>query len=113
MKIEAVLEKLDNEEEVLKFRLTPEKSVRLTSTQGVNDLKDVFVTLLNKLTTDDVLVELVDNPDYDNKMYRDICAEYVVELNKDIAEARRNLIKEGLVNVSEPSAEIVNKEAFI
>jgi len=97
MIIEAKLWVDDSGEDILSFSLDPEIHVRLTDVQGVNDLKDLFVEILSNLILGDVSVELQDSSEYENQMYKEICEEYIIELNKDIAEARKNLILEGLI----------------
>jgi hypothetical protein len=95
MIINAILNAIEDND-ILSFELTPVLQVKLTDTQGSNDLLNVFVAILKILVAEDVSVQLIDNPSYTNQMYKDICAEYIAELNNDIKEARKSLLSEGL-----------------
>jgi len=88
MIIEARLLTSNQNVDVLRFELNPPVDVRLTSTDGAKDLQVLFVELLKLLINDQVEISLIENPDYKNQMYFNICTEYILDLNKDLAEAK-------------------------
>lgn len=83
------------ETDVLNFHLddkNPEKYiVNLNSSTSQNDLKNVFCALLNLLTEEEITLKLVIVDGYKKGLYKDVCCEYINDLNKEISQVKEEI----------------------
>lgn len=66
-------------------------SVNLNDTSGQKDLKFVFEELLKILSNQDVELKLLVDDSYKKGLYKEVCTEYIAELNKEIKEVRKEI----------------------
>ena len=86
----------ENDTDFLKFDIAEDCviSVNLNSSESQKELKDVFSNLLSILNREDVEI-LFDHPDdYSRRMYIDVCAEYIKDLNRELQSVGRQMRKE-------------------
>ncbi len=79
----------DGEEDILKFDLVSESNpngieVRLNSTEGQKDLKNVFSALLQKMLLAPIELNYSVEENYSAGLYKDVCSEYIKAINSDI-----------------------------
>lgn len=84
--------------DVLIFRLDKENPeayvVNLNSADSQNELKIVFSHLLQRLLEEDILLEYTIAPGYGKELYKDVCREYLDDLNRELALVRASVEKE-------------------
>ena len=84
--------------DVLIFRLDedqPEKYVvNLNSANSQSELKNVFSMLLQMLIDDEILLQYIIAPGYSRGLYKDVCKEYIDDLNRELSLIRANIDKE-------------------
>lgn len=68
-------------------------SVNLNNNEGQNDLKKVFENLLVLINDHDVELKLEIDEHYKKGLYKEVCAEYIDDLNKEIKSVRREVLK--------------------
>ena len=86
----------ENDTDFLKFDISEDCtiSVNLNSPESQKELKEVFSNLLYILINDDVEI-LFEHPDeYSRRMYIDVCAEYIKDLNRELQSVGRQMRKE-------------------
>lgn len=65
--------------------------VNLNETSGQKDLKIVFEKLLIILNNQDIKLNLSIDPSYKKGLYKEVCKEYIADLNKEIKEVRKEI----------------------
>lgn len=84
--------------DVLIFGLDEEQPeayvVNLNSATSQNELKEVFSKLLELLLTEDILLQLSVAPGYSKGLYKDVCKEYIEDLNRELVQVKANMKKE-------------------
>lgn len=94
--IEVRLTVLDNMD-VLVFMLdleNPKKYViNLNDQNSQAQIKEVFAKLLEMLLKMDLALELKIEDGYSKGLYKDVCSEYISELNKEIAQTKIAIMK--------------------
>lgn len=73
-----------DEKDVLIFKLKTDCIVHLRCDTCQNEIKAVFSTLLKELLEHPIKVELVISPDYENQLLKEVCKEYIDDLNREI-----------------------------
>lgn len=68
-------------------------SVNLNTNEGQNDLKKVFENLLVIINKQDVELKLEIAEQYKKGLYKEVCAEYIDDLNKEIKAVRAEVLK--------------------
>ncbi len=68
-------------------------SVNLNNNEGQKDLKKVFENLLVLINDHDVELKLEIDEHYKKGLYKEVCAEYIDDLNKEIKSVRREVLK--------------------
>ena len=93
--IEVVLLAADEETDLLRFKFedTP-LDVNLNSPLCQNELKTVFVRLLQLIIDNDVYLKFSHADDYGRGLYIEVCEEYVKDLNRELASAKEKIRKE-------------------
>lgn len=78
--------------DVLVFALDDENQdkyiVNLNSSASQGSLKEIFSELLNILLTEDIKLELEIEKDYNKGLYKDVCTEYISDLNQEILRVK-------------------------
>lgn len=96
MEIEVLLT-VRGEQDVLEFRMNPGSDedyyIDLNSESNQDCLKKVFSKLLELAIENDITLVYRVEPGYSKGLYKDVCEEYVKDLNKEIEDVR-NLLKE-------------------
>lgn len=86
------------EEDVLVFLLDDEKPneyiVSLNSANNQTDIKRVFTKILEMLFDNDITLTFEIAEGYSKGLYKDVCSEYVSELQKEISAVKEQLIQE-------------------
>lgn len=84
--------------DVLVFCLDEENpdayTVNLNSATSQNDLKAVFSKLLQLLLEEDVSLKLVIADGYGKGLYKDVCKEYIEDLNRELLQVKENINRE-------------------
>lgn len=84
--------------DVLVFSLDDEHfdayTVNLNSATSQNELKVVFSKLLQLLLEEDIVLQLVIAEDYSKGLYKDVCREYIDDLNRELAQVKESMKKE-------------------
>lgn len=75
------------------FDFDNEKRVCMNDENCQNDLKSVFITLLENLLNYDIELKFVAKKEYKKGLFIDVCKEYVNELNREISEVESNIPK--------------------
>lgn len=67
------------------------RSVNLNDTSGQKDLKLIFEDLLKIISNHDVELKLSVDDSYKKGLYKEVCTEYIEELNKEIKVVRKEI----------------------
>ncbi len=93
--INVELTALDEKTDLLQFKFDDNVlAVNLNSPLCQNDLKAVFVRLLQMLIENDVSLEFYHADDYSRKMYIEVCKEYINDLNRELTVVKDRILKE-------------------
>lgn len=68
--------------------------VNLNSADSQNELKEVFSHLLQILLEEDISLKYTIAPGYSKGLYKDVCKEYIDDLNRELSQVRSNIEKE-------------------
>lgn len=68
-------------------------SVNLNTNEGQNDLRRVFENLLVIINSKDIELKLEIDENYKKGLYKEVCAEYIEDLNKEIKSVRGEVLK--------------------
>ena len=84
--------------DVLIFYLDDEKPdeyiVDLNNSTSQSSLKHVFSKLLNTLVEEDIKLELEIDKDYKKGLYKDVCTEYIEDLNRELIQVKESIMQE-------------------
>lgn len=85
--------------DVLVFHLDSEKipdglTVNLNNASSQSDLKAVFSKLLETMIESEILLELIIAAGYSKGLYKDVCMEYIQDLNREIKQVYTKLHEE-------------------
>lgn len=87
-----------DEEDVLLFCIDEEHpetySVNLNSPTGQHELKNVFSGLLQLLFVNDISLNLIISEGYKKGLYKDVCREYINDLNRELIQVKESMKKE-------------------
>ena len=83
------------ETDVLIFDLddtAPEKyAINLNDSMGQSEIKRVFSKLLEILIDEDITLEFKVAEGYSKGLFRDVCSEYVQDLNREIKQVKETI----------------------
>ena len=87
---------VQGETDVLVFHLNSETeikelSVNLNSNESQRDLKIAFTELLTLLQTTDIELVFEISDGYSKGLYKDVCREYINDLNKEIKQVKQRI----------------------
>ena len=89
--------KLIDDEDVLVFYLTDKRSddcsIKLNSPTAQQEIKKVFSALLKLLVENEIELNFIVCDDYTRGLYKDVCREYVNELQKEIKNVKTSILK--------------------
>ncbi|WP_346668188.1 hypothetical protein [uncultured Subdoligranulum sp.] len=98
------VELLDKDgKDILHFDLVSEShpqgiDVNLNAEDGQNQLVTVFSCLLQKLLMNKVVLQLKINNGYGRMLFKDVCTEYIKNLNSELDSVYEQMISEQLIN---------------
>ena len=85
------------ETDVLIFNLdegNPEKYIiNLNDPAGQTQIKEVLAKLLEMLLDMSFILELKIAEEYSKGLYKDVCLEYIAELNREICQVKESITK--------------------
>lgn len=88
-----------NGQDVIRFTINEKPyDVSLTTNTGNEDLKSVFEALLRLMLSENVKLVFTKTDGYTNKMYEEVCKEYVASIQKEIDTTQQALANEGITN---------------
>lgn len=88
-----------NGQDVIRFTISEKPyDVSLTTDTGNEDLKSVFEALLHLMLSENVKLVFTKTDGYTNKMYEEVCKEYVASIQKEIDTVQQSLANEGITN---------------
>lgn len=67
--------------------------VNLNSSSSQEEIKNVFSKLLELLIENDIQLILKIENGYSKGLYKDVCDEYIKELNRELEQVKQNIIK--------------------
>lgn len=84
--------------DVLIFGLDAERpeayTVNLNSAASQNELKEVFSKLLELMLAEEIQLQLSIESGYSKGLYKDVCREYIEDLNRELLQVKANMKKE-------------------
>lgn len=84
--------------DVLIFGLDEERpeayAVNLNSPTSQNELKTVFSKLLELMLEEEIQLKLSIESGYSKGLYKDVCREYIEDLNRELVQVKTNMKKE-------------------
>ena len=87
-----------SDKDVLVFGLDDEHPdefvVNLNNPNSQNELKAVFSQLLQTILEAEVLLRFVIAPGYSKNLYKDVCKEYIDDLNRELSQIKAVISKE-------------------
>ena len=87
-----------NNDDVLIFYLEDEAQqqyfVNLNDSNNQSEMKIVFTKLLELLLDYDIVLNLVFDDNYNKGLYKDVCTEYINDLNREIKQVKETIHKE-------------------
>ena len=86
---------LNEDKDILRFKFEDEQiDVNLNSSLCQNDLKAVFVRLIQMLLEGDVYLQFSPEDDYNRRMYIEVCEEYIKDLNRELVSTKEKIVNE-------------------
>lgn len=91
------------EEDVLVFHLNDEEKenefvVHLNSDESQTDLKKVFLEIIDMLKNGLVHLNLTIIQNYSKVLYKDVCTEYIDDLNNEISQTYDEMKRQSLID---------------
>lgn len=68
--------------------------VNLNSANSQKELKNVFSKLLQMLLVEDIILKYTIAPEYSKGLYKDVCQEYIEDLNRELLQVKQSISKE-------------------
>lgn len=86
----------ENDTDFLKFEISEDciLPVNLNSSESQKELKAVFSNLLSILTKEDIEILFEHSDEYSRRMYIDVCAEYITDLNRELRVVSQQMRKD-------------------
>lgn len=73
------------------FKFEEERRVCMNDENCQNDLKNLFTTMLDELIKSDYKFEYEENKDYKKGLFKDVCIEYIRELNRELTSVKSSI----------------------
>ena len=83
-----------NNEDVMIFNMDEDENkyvIYMNRSSGQAEMKDVFTKLLELLMNNNVTVELKIADGYAKGLYKEVCSEYVSELNRELIQVKTSM----------------------
>ena len=78
---------IDADTDVLRFHISQDFiDVNLNDDACQSDFKKVFSRLIQKAIGTDITLELLISDDYTRGMYKEVCIEYISDLNRELSD---------------------------
>ena len=91
-KVKVELLPTDSETDILRFYVGASPlDVNLNSPECQTELKNIFSVLLKTLIDADIELELSVNDNYPRIMYKEVCTEYIIDLNRELTEIKEEI----------------------
>jgi hypothetical protein len=85
----------ESKDDVLAFLFEKEnKEIHLNTDSCQVELKEVFSKLLTQSLENDVILKLIIEDNYNRGLYKDVCTEYIAELQRELNNVRDAIRKE-------------------
>ena len=86
---------VDSDRDVLRFKFDDAVlDVNLNSATCQNDLKAVFVKLLQQLLDNEITLNLNYDETYRKGLYKEVCEEYIKDLNRELLSVKGKMQQE-------------------
>ena len=93
--IEVLLTSEDADTDALIFKIDGNQlMVNLNSPDCQSAFKNIFAELLRKLVKDDIVLELNIDEGFNRVLYKEVCEEYIKDLNRELNECKDDLRKQ-------------------
>ena len=93
--IEVILKSEDADTDVIEFHISDASlSVNLNSPNSQVSMKAVFAALLKELVARDIELQLTIDDDFNRVMYKEVCTEYISDLNRELSQVKDALRNE-------------------
>ena len=93
--IEVLLTSEDADTDALIFKIDVNQLVvNLNSPDCQSAFKNIFAELLRKLVKDDIVLELNIDEGFNRVLYKEVCEEYIKDLNRELNECKDDLRKQ-------------------
>lgn len=94
--INVKLSALDEDTDILSFHISEDDlpQINLNNATCQNDLKNVFTKLLQLAVEDDISLEFSIEDGYARGLYKDVCSEYIMDINRELREAMEAIRRE-------------------
>ena len=92
--VNVILHSPDENSDILSFCIDEKLKldVNLNDENCQGQLKNVFLALFERQIEEDVSLNLIIKEEYKRSLYRDVCIEYINDLNKELSDVRRTII---------------------
>lgn len=88
----------EEDTERLRFMLDDQPELNLNDEKNQEQVKELFVKLLNELVKNDIII-VPDIPENrKNDLYGEVCQEYINQLNNELSRVRSRLAQNGLLD---------------
>jgi len=94
--LNVLLHSTEDENDILSFNINEELTidVNLNDEKCQNDLKSVFLAIFEIQIEEDVTLNLIIDENYKRTLYKDVCEEYINDLNRELSDVRRTILDE-------------------
>ena len=85
----------ETKDDILSFQFEDGNGdIELNSDSNQNQIKQVFTKLIKLSLASDIVLKLVIDEKYRRGLYKDVCTEYIKELQKEINDSRERIRRE-------------------
>ena len=94
--VNVLLHSPDDDNDILSFCIGEDSTidVNLNDENCQNQLKEVFLALFALQIEEDVALNLTIEEGYKRILYKDVCEEYINDLNRELSDVRRTILEE-------------------
>ncbi len=98
--VNVILHSPDDNSDILSFCIDENLSldVNLNDENCQGQLKNVFLALFELQIETDVSLNLIIKEEYKRTLYKDVCIEYINDLNRELSDVRRTIINDLTLN---------------
>lgn len=94
-----VLLRKEEDRDILEFLISDDETViiNLNSEDSQAEFKSAFLIILKQLQFGNIKFQLDVQDGYDNQLIKEVCEDYIIDLNNEIKEVYEDMIKKELV----------------